>query len=126
MIFSEYMKTDKVFDFKNYNEWMYKFCKLFECYDSIKLINYLKNLDREFYINDITNYAGGEIISLLHDDIYETSKEIIVRYFENMIYPNHKFSTVCYTPYITSQVDASYIIGCEFLKDVECELQRYH
>jgi len=65
-------------------------------------------------------------IDLINDDLSDLSKGIIVRYFENMIYPDYKFPIAGFTPYITSKLEANCIIGCEFPKDIECDLRRYH
>ena len=65
-------------------------------------------------------------IDLINDDLFDISKEIIVRYFENMVYPDYKFPTAEFTPYVTSKLEANCIIGCEFPKDIECDLRKYH
>jgi len=53
---SDYLKKDKVFDFKNYNTWMYKFSKLFENNDNYEqAIEKFKKIDNALYIKNIVD-----------------------------------------------------------------------
>ena len=60
-------------------------------------------------------------IKLLTEYLDIISEELIVKYFENIIYPEYKFSPLDTSICITTKIDADNIIGFEFPQDIkEC------
>lgn len=61
-------------------------------------------------------------INLLSDeDMENLAHEVIVRFLENLIYPEYKFTPIYTAIYITTKLEADNIIGCEFPKEEEIE-----
>jgi len=58
-------------------------------------------------------------IHLISDYIDNITKEIIIRYLENLIYPEYKFPILDVGIYITTKLESDDIIGCEFPKDIK-------
>jgi len=60
-------------------------------------------------------------ISILSEYMESVVHDVIVKYLENLIYPEWKFTPIDTGIYITSKLDADDIIGCEFPKWEEIE-----
>ena len=61
-------------------------------------------------------------INLLSDEnMKNLAHEVIVRFLENLIYPEYKFTPPDTGVYITTKLEADNIIGCEFPKEEEIE-----
>ena len=58
-------------------------------------------------------------ISLLSEYMENIANEIVVRFLENLIYPEFKFHPIDTGIYITQKLEADNIIGCEFPKEIE-------
>ncbi len=58
-------------------------------------------------------------INLLSEYMENIANEIVVRFLENLIYPDSKFRHIDTGIYITQKLEANNIIGCEFPKNIE-------
>lgn len=60
-----------------------------------------------------------EFKNLKEWDLIKLVENITVKYFENLIYSNEKFSISEFTPFITSTVSSDFILGLEFPKNIK-------
>lgn len=61
----------------------------------------------------------------LDDEIIKSiSDNILVRYFENIIYPNEKLPVVYINPYLEKRLDSKNIISYEHPTDIKCYIKK--